>query len=119
MSQPLCECHEFRSVKIVGCQILRCEAMSLQNDMWSAIMEETTWLVCRQWFLSCYVGFCLRQKFPAARGNSYLARISPKSANPPGQIGLRQKFLPQVLLGIHVIYMYIHTYIAYIHILYR
>ena len=50
--------------------------------------------------MNCYVGFYSRQKFPAGRGNSYLARIYLKSANPPGQIGLRQKFLPQVLLGI-------------------
>ena len=45
MFQPLCECQELRSVNIVGCEILRCEAMSLQNDMWYAIMEETTWSV--------------------------------------------------------------------------
>ena len=42
----------------------------------------------------------LEAEIPAGRGNSYLARIYPKSANPPGQIGLRQKFLPQLLLGI-------------------
>ena len=43
MLRHLCECHELRSVKIVGCEILRCETMSLQNYMWYAIMEETTW----------------------------------------------------------------------------
>ena len=34
MLQPLCEYHESRRVKIVGCGILRCETMSLPNDMW-------------------------------------------------------------------------------------
>lgn len=33
-----------------GCEILRCETMSLRNDMRHAIMEETAWPVLgRQW----------------------------------------------------------------------
>ena len=35
----------FRSVKVIGCEILTGETMSLQNDMWSALMEKTTWSV--------------------------------------------------------------------------
>ena len=88
MFQPLCEYHELSSVKVVGCEILRCDTMSLQHDMWYAIRG--------------YVEICVRRKFPTNCGNSYLARASPKSANPPGQIGLVQKELPLLLLGMVV-----------------
>ena len=48
------------------------------------------------WLLKGYVEIWLRPEISAGRGNSYLARISPKSANPPRQLGLRHKFVPQV-----------------------
>ena len=45
-----------------------------------------------------YAESCLRQKFPAGCGSSYLAWISPKSANSPGQVGLRRNFRPVLLI---------------------